>query len=77
MENLLPWEPTILSRMSRNYFCQTLVADPGDACNNCDKPVEGLIVCDNAGSIFCSWECLIKRAKQFPMMYDIIDTGAY
>lgn len=77
MENLLPWGPTVISRISRNYFCQTLVADDGDTCNECDKPVEGLIVCDNAGTIFCSWECLLKRAEQFPTMYNVIDSGAY
>ena len=74
----LPWEPTINSRISREYFEHTFTPNDGDSCECCgtNKFENNLIVSDGR-SCFCSWECLIKQAEKFPEHYNIQDKGVY
>lgn len=79
VEGLLPWEPVINSKISRNFFTYDLEPEEEDCCLECNtKDFKlGIIVTDNAGNCFCSWECLVKRAKKFPNYYTIHDEGLY
>lgn len=79
IENLLPWEPVVSSKISRNFFTYEWEPEKDDSCLECEsKHFElGIMISDNAGSCFCSWECLIKRATHFSDYYVIHDKGCY
>jgi len=78
IENLMPWEPII--RACRNVFTWEWQPDPEDTCQECGEPLHGhaeIMVANNAGDNFCSWDCLVKQAKECPEYYKIESLGAY
>lgn len=72
---LLPWEPII--RAAREEFEFDFVPDTGDCCDCCGKELVDLMVSNNRGWNFCSWECTLKVAEMFPPLFHIESIGAY
>jgi hypothetical protein len=74
----LPWEPTI--KFAGEVFSMgEYTPNDGDTCEECRKPLpENYQFLVSTGyNAFCSWECLIKKARKYPAFYKIRDTGAW
>jgi len=78
IEGLKSWEPVINSRISREYFEYDFIANYGDYCDECgNQDLENSLVVSDGKACFCSWECLITRAQEYPDSYNIQSLGIY
>lgn len=76
--HLMPWEPEVYK--GGCLFVQGVYTpDDVDECEECGMALDDSyeFMVSSHDDCFCSWLCLLRRAKRYPEFYRVEHTGAY